>query len=88
MSVNRIIQVAGSNTLGRAETPEQLRNEIRNLTLKLNDALRQLSQLVYTSEASGGTATTTVVVSADAPATPTPTATDEPFKKHFMLSGE
>lgn len=87
MPVNRIIQVAGSNSLSKAEKPEELRNEIRNLTLKINEALRQLSQLVYTSEDSGGTSTTPIVVAPVAPTPGTPSV-DEPFKKHFLLMGE
>lgn len=63
--INRIIQVAGSNSLARAEKPEQLRDEIRNLTLKVNDALRQLSQLVQTSSTSGGSSSITVLESGE-----------------------
>lgn len=54
MGVYNIIQVSGSNTLPKAATIEDLKRELRDHVVKVNDALRRLSQLVYTPEESGG----------------------------------
>lgn len=54
MGIYNIIQVSGSNTLPKASSVEDLKAELRDHVVKLNDALRRLSQLVQTSERSGG----------------------------------
>jgi hypothetical protein len=87
MAVNRIIQVAGSNSLPKVKDIEGMKKELRDHVVKLNEALRQLSQLVYTSSTSGGTGTTTVVVTPADPGAPV-AAAEEEFKKHFMFLGE
>lgn len=83
--VNRIIQVAGSNSLAKANKPEQLREEIRNLTIKVNDALRQLSQLVQTSATSGGTSSITVVSNIEEESEGSAESGITSFRRHFLL---
>jgi hypothetical protein len=84
MAINNIIQVAGSNTLRDAKTPEQLRKEIRDLTVKVNDALRRLSQFVQTSGQSGGTVN--INVSTESSGEETTVTVEAPtFRRHFLL---
>lgn len=84
--VNRIIQVAGSNSLRNAKTPEQFQKEIRDLTVKLNDALRRLSQFVQTSNTDGGTVN--ITVSGGGSGEDDETTTDAEvlsLRRHFLL---
>lgn len=83
--VNRVIQVAGSNSLRNAKTPEQFQKEIRDLTVKLNDALRQLCQLVQTSSTSGGTSSITVINNTEEGSEGSASSDDAGFRRHFLL---
>ena len=89
MGVNRIIQVAGSNSLHTAKSVEDLKTELRAHVVKLNDALRRLSQLVFTSPDSGGVNNITVVTPGTGGGTggSTTTIISEGFAKHFLLLG-
>lgn len=90
VEINRIIQVSHSNTLHRAENLDDMKKELRDHVVKLNDALRRLSTLVQRTPSSGGTyydsspsgggggSTTTItqVVSADIS-----------YARHFLFLG-
>lgn len=76
----RVIQVAGSNTLHKAKTPEELRSEIRELTVKLNEALRQISQLLAAAGVSLAEGNVTVINNAGDVVTTIDEAT---FARHF-----
>jgi len=89
MGVNRIIQVAGSNTLHKAKDVEDLKSELRTHVVKVNDALRRLSQLLYTSEGSGGVSNITVLSpgSGDTTTITTTNILSDGFRKSFLFMG-
>jgi len=91
MGIYNIIQVAGSNTLPRAATVEDLKRELRELTVKLNDALRRLSLLATGSTGSGSSGVTSgdtnLSDESEAAAADAASSSSGQFARHFLLMG-
>lgn len=83
--MRRVIQVAPSNRLQRAQTVADLVVELREQHIKLNEALRQLSLLTATADSASGSGVTSGV---GAGVTTTTTTTTSSSTTNYYARGE